>query len=150
MKILLSPPQALNLAHFAAAGLILKLKHDHILSANQTVSEFISAKLQPSSSQLSYSRTAGGKIGNRLTSCKSFSGRVLELVTDLQAIVDPSVTKSSSTTAYPATTVDEEKGSEGQVEDEGREHDLCDQAEFSDDQVDDDGWESGWRRRRSQ
>ena len=66
-----------------------------------------------------------------------------ELVTDLQATLDHSVTKSSSTTAHPTTTVDEEEGSEDQVEGKGREGDFFDQAEFSDDQVDDDGWESG-------
>ena len=115
MKILFLTAQTLNLAHFAAAVLIQKLKHSHILSADQTASEFISAKLQPSL-PLTYHtvepNSAEGKIRNRLTSCKSFSGWVSGLVTDLQAIVDPSVTKSSSTTAYPATTVDEEEGSE--------------------------------------
>ena len=78
-----------------------------------------------------------------MTSCKSFSGRASELVSDLQVIIDPSATKSSSTTAHPATTVDEEEGSEDQVEGKGREDDFFDQAEFSDDQVDNDGWESG-------
>ena len=62
-----------------------------------------------------------------------------ELVTDLQATLDHSVTKSSSTTAHPTTTVDEEEGSEDQVEGKGTEDDFFDQAEFSDDRVEDDG-----------
>ena len=126
--------------------LIPNLKHNHILSADQTVSEFISAKLRLSLPLNHYTvepDSAEGKTRNRLTSCKSFSGRASELVSDLQVIIDPSVTKSSSTTAYPATTVDEEEGSEDQVEGKGREGDFFDQAEVSDDQVDYDSWESG-------
>ena len=87
--------------------------------------------------------SAEGKIRNRLTSSKSFSGQASELPADLQATLDLSVTKSSSTTAHPTTTVDEEEGSEDQVEGKGTEDDFFDQAEFSDDQVDDDGRESG-------
>ena len=78
-----------------------------------------------------------------MTSCKSFSGRASELVSDLQVIIDPTVTKSSSTTAHPATTVDEEECSEDQVDGKDREGDFFDQAEVSDDQVDYDSWESG-------
>ena len=82
--------------------------------------------------------SAEGKIRNRLTSSNP-SLPASELVTDLQATLDHSVTKSSSATAHPTTTVDEEEGSEDQVEGKGREGDFFDQAEFSDDQVDDDG-----------
>ena len=118
--------------------LIQNLKHNHILSADQTVPELIFAKLQPSLPLNHYTvepNSAEGKTRNRLTSCKSFSGRASELVSDLQVIIDPSVTKSSSTTAHPATTVDEEECSEDQVEGKSREGDF-DQAEVSDDQVD--------------
>ena len=78
-----------------------------------------------------------------MTSSKSFSGQASELPADLQATLDLSVTKSSITTAHPTTTVDEEEGSEDQVEVKGREGDFFDQAEFSDDRVEDDGWEPG-------
>ena len=145
MKILFLTAQTLNLAHFVAAALIRKLKHGHILSADQTVLEFISAKLQPSLPLNYYTvkpNSAVGKIRNRLTSSNP-SLPASELVTDLQATLDLSVTKSSSTTAHPTTTVDEEEGSEEQAEGKGREDDFFDQAAFSDDQVDNDGWESG-------
>ena len=126
--------------------LIQKLKHNHILSADQTVSEFISAKLRPSLPLNHYTvepNSVEEKTRNCLTSCKSFSGRASELVSDLQVIIDPTVTKSSSTIARPATTVDEEGGSEDQVEGKSGEGDFFDQAEVSDDQVDYDSWESG-------
>jgi hypothetical protein len=135
-------PQALNLAHFAAAVLIQKLKHNRTLSADQTVSNFLSTELQPSLPLDYYAvepNSAEGKIRNRLASCKSFSGRASELVTALQAILDPSVAKSSSTTIVD----EEEEDPEGQVEDGDGEDDFFDQAEPSDDQADDDGWESG-------
>ena len=139
--------QALNLVHFAAAALIQKLKHNRTLSADQTVSKFLSTELQPSLPLTYYAvepNTPEGKIRNRLTSCKSFSGRASELVTDLQAILDPSVAKSSSITTHPtATTDDEEEGYEDQVMHEDEEDGFFDQLESSDDQVDDDGWESG-------
>jgi len=111
------------------------------------VSKFLSAELQPSLPLTYYAvepNTAEGKIRNRLTSCKSFSGRASELVTDLQAILDPLVAKSSSTAAHPtATADDEEEGSEDQVGDGDEEDDFFDQLKSSDDQVDDGGWESG-------
>jgi len=111
------------------------------------VSKFLSAELQPSLPLTYYAvepNTAEGKIRNRLTSCKSFSGRASELETDLQAILDPSVAKSSSTAAHPtATADDEEEGSENQVGDGDEEDDFFDQLKSSDDQVDDGGWESG-------
>jgi len=139
--------QALNLPHFAAAAFIQKLKHNRTLSTDQTVSKFLSAELQPSLPLTYYAvepNTAEGKIRNRLTSCKSFSARASELVTDLQAILDPSVIKSSSTIAHPtATTDDEGEDLEDQVLHEDEEDDFFDQLEISDDQVDDDGWESG-------
>ena len=126
--------------------LIQNLKHNHILSDDETVSEFISAKLRPSLPLNYYTvepNSAERKIRNRLTSCKSFPGRASELVSDLQVVIDPPATKSPSTTAHPATTVDEEQGSEDQVGGKGREGNLFDQAEVSDDQVDYDSWESG-------
>lgn len=142
-----SPSQTLNLAHFGAAALIQKLKHNRILSTNQNVSEFVSTVLQPSLPPDYYTiepNGAEGKIRNRLTSCKSFSPRASELVMDLQAILDPSVAKTSSTTAHPTVTVDEEEeGFEDHVRGEDREGDFFDQAESSEDLVDDDGWESG-------
>ena len=111
------------------------------------MSKFLSTELQPSLPLTYYAvepNTAEGKIRNRLTSCKSFSGRASELVTDLHAILDPSVSKSSRTTAHPTTTADDEKeDSEGQDVDENEEGDFFDKLESSDDQVDDDGWESG-------
>ena len=65
-------------------------------------------------------------------------------MTDLQAILDPSVTKSSGVTVRHTTTVnEEEEDSEEQAGDEDGEDDFFDQAKFSDDKVDDDGWESG-------
>ena len=140
-------PQALNLAHFAAAALIQKLKHNRTLFADQTVSKFLSTELQPSLPLTYYAvepNTAEGKIRNRLTSCKSFSGRASELVTDLQAILDPSVAKSSSTTILPEIAADDDdEGSEDQDGDEDGEDDFFDQLEPSDDQVEEDGWESG-------
>ena len=145
MKILFLTAQTLNLAHFAAAVLIRKLKHSHILSADQTGSEFIFAKLQPSLPLNYYTvepNSAVGKIRNRLTGSNPFLP-ASELVTDLQATLNHSVTKSSSTTAHPTTTVDEEEGSENQVEGKGTEDDFFDQVEFSDDQAYDDGWEPG-------
>jgi len=66
----------------------------------------------------------------------------LEIVTDLQAIIDPSVARPSNLIPRHTTAVDEEEelseGGEG-------EDDFFDQSEFSDDKVDDnaDGWESG-------
>ena len=137
--------QALNLAHFAAAALIQKLKHNRTLSADQTVSRFLSTELQPSLPLTYYAvepNSAEGKIRNRLTSCKSFSGRASELVTDLQAILDPSVAKSFNTATHPITT-DGEDDSEDEVGDEDGEEGFFDQVESSDDPVDDDGWESG-------
>ena len=111
------------------------------------MSKFLSTELQPSLPLTYYAvepNTPEGKIRNRLTSCKSFSGRASELVTDLQAILDPSVAKSSSITIHPtATTGDEEEGYEDQVMHEDEEDGFFDQLESSDDQVDDDGWESG-------
>jgi len=110
------------------------------------VSKFLSAELQPSLPLTYYAvepNTAEGKIRNRLTSCKSFSGRASELVTDLQAILDPSIAKSPSTTVHPTATADDEEGSEGRVGDEDEEGDFFDQLESSGDQVDDGGWESG-------
>ena len=122
--------------------LIQKLKHNRTLSADQTVSNFLSTELQPSLPLDYYAvepNSAEGKIRNRLASCKSFSGRASELVAALQAILDPSVIESSST-----TIVDEgEEDSEDQAEDGDGEDDFFDQAEPSDDQADDDGWESG-------
>ncbi|KAF9648027.1 Bud-site selection protein [Thelephora ganbajun] len=139
--------KALNLVHFAAAALIQKLKHNRTLSADKTVSKFISTELQPSLPLTYYTvepNSAEGKIRNRLTSCKSFSGRASELVTDLQAILDPSVTKSSSITASHTATVDEEEeDSEDQAGDGEGEDDFFDQAESSDAHLNDDGWESG-------
>ena len=144
MKDLLSHcSQALNLAHFAAMTLIQKLKHNRTLSAHETVSEFLSTVLQPSLPLDYYAaepHSAEGKIRNRLTSCKSFSGRASALVTDLQAILDPSVVKSSNARA---PVDEEEEGSEGEVGDESGEDDFFDQLESSDHDVDDDGWESG-------
>ena len=122
--------------------LIQKLKHNRTLSADQTVSNFLSTELQPSLPLDYYAvepNSAEGKIRNRLASCKSFSGRASELVAALQVILDPSVIKSSSTT----TVDDEEEDSEDQAEDGDGEDDFFDQAEPSDDQADDDGWESG-------
>ena len=111
------------------------------------MSNFLSTDLQPSLPVTYYTiepNSAEGKIRNRLTSCKSFSGRASELVTDLQAILDPSTAKSSSTAARPTTTIDDqEEGSEDQAGDEGGEDDFFDQVESPDDQLDDDGWESG-------
>ena len=111
------------------------------------MSKFFSAELQPSLPLTYYAvepNTAEGKIRNRLTSCRSFSGRASELITDLQAILDPSVAKSSSTASRPTATVDEEgEGSEDQVGEGDEEDDFFDQLESSDDQVDDGGWESG-------
>lgn len=135
------------MAHFAAAALIQKLKHNRVLSADQIVSKFLSTELQPSLPLTYYTvepHSAEGKIRNRLTSCKSFSGRASELVTDLQAILDPSIPKPSSATARPTATVDgEEEGVDDQTGDESGEDDFFDQAESSDHQVSDDGWESG-------
>ena len=136
--------QALNLTHFATATLIQKLGHDRTLSADKTVSDFVSAQLQPSLPLTYYSvqpNSAEGKIRNRLTSCKSFSGRASEIVTDLQAILDPSVAKSSNLTARHITAG--EQRSEDQAENGEGEDDFFDQPEFSDDETDVDGWESG-------
>jgi hypothetical protein len=122
--------------------LIQKLKHNRTLSADQTVSDFLSTELQPSLPLDYYAvepNSAEGKIRNRLASCKSFSGRASELVTALQAVLDPSVVRSSTT-----TTVDEEEEDfEDQAEDGDGGDDFFDQAGPSDDQADDDGWESG-------
>ena len=97
--------------------------------------------LQPSLPSTYYTvepNSAEGKVRNRLTSCKSFSRRASDLVTDLLAILDPSVAKSS---AHHPTAVNEEENHE-QAED--GEDDFFNQAGSSDDdQVDDDGWESG-------
>ena len=106
------------------------------------MSKFISKELQPPLPLTYYSvqpNSAEGKIRNRLTSCKTFSGRASEIVTDLHAILDPSVAKSSSLTVHH-TAVEEDDS-----EDQGDEDEFFDQGEFSDDQVDDDanGWESG-------
>jgi len=139
----------LNLAHFAAATLAQRLRHNRTLFADKTVSEFLSTELQPSlpSTYLSVQpNSAEGKIRNRLTSCKSFSGRASEIVTDLQAILDPSVTKPSTLTARHTTAVDDEQElSENQAEDKEGEDDFFNQPEFSDDKIDDDtdDWKSG-------
>lgn len=106
------------------------------------MSEFISTELQPSLPLSYYSiqpSSAEGKIRNRLTSCKSFSGRASEAVTDLHAILDPSLAKSSGPTARYTTEGDDSEDLGG------GEDEFFDQEEFSDDQVDDDanGWESG-------
>ena len=59
--------------------------------------------------------SAEGKIRNRSTGCKPFSGRVSQLVTGLLAIVDPSVAKSYRT--VPTVAVDEkEEGSKAEGE----------------------------------
>jgi hypothetical protein len=148
-NLIFNPLQVLNLTHFATAALIQKLKHNRALSGDKTVSEFLSTELQSSLPLTYYSvqpNTAEGKIRNRLASCKSFSGRALEIVTDLQAVLDPSAAKPSSLTARHSTIVDEgDEFSEGQTEDGEGEDDFFDQAEFSDDKVNDnaDGWESG-------
>ena len=134
----------------ATATLIQKLKRNRTLSADPTVSGFVSSDLQPYLPLTYYTaepNSAEGKIRNRLTSCKSFSGRASEIVTDLQAIIDPSVVKSSRVAVHHTAVVvgDGEEGSEAQAGDgDGPgEDDFFDPAEFPDDQVDDDGWESG-------
>lgn len=103
--------QALNLAHFAAVALIQELKHNRTLRRPNRV-EIPLRRARAPPLPLTYHavepNTAEGKIRNRLTSCKSFPGRAWELVTDLQATLDPSVTKSSST-AFPTVTADDEK-----------------------------------------
>lgn len=101
--------------------------------------------LQPSLPLTYYTvepHSAEGKIRNRLTSCKSFSGRASELVTDLQAIIDPSVAKSSRITRTAAVD-EEEEGSEDQTEDENEDDDFFDKTGSSGRNVDGDGWESG-------
>lgn len=100
--------------------------------------------LQPSLPLTYYTvepHSAEGKIRNRLTSCKSFSGRASELVTDLLAIIDPSVTKSSRNIRTAA--VNEKEDFEDQAGDGNGEDGFFDQGESSDHNIDDDGWESG-------
>lgn len=77
-----------------------------------------------------------------MTSCKSFSGRAAELITDIQAVIDPSIAKSSKIIRTAA--VDEEDEFSDDHADGGNEEDVFfDQTELSDHNVDDDGWESG-------
>ena len=101
--------------------------------------------LQPSLPLTYYTvepHSAEGKIRNRLTSCKTFSSRASELVTDLQSIIDPSVAKSSR--IIRTTAVDEGgEGPEDRAGDGNEEDDFFDQTESSDHIVDDGGWESG-------
>ena len=101
--------------------------------------------LQPSLPLAYYTvepHSAEGKIRNRLTSCKSFSGRASELVTDLQAIVDPSIAKPSKIIRTAAVD-EEEVDSEDQAEDGDGEDEIFDQREPSDHSSEDDSWESG-------
>ena len=111
------------------------------------MTEFVSTVLQPSLPLTYYAvepHSAEGKIRNRLTSCKSFSGRASELVTDLQSILDPSVPKSSCATARHTSTTDgQEEVSDDQAGEGNGEDDSFDQEEPSDHHFDDDGWESG-------
>ena len=135
----------MNLAHFAAATLIQKLKHNRTLSTNETVLEFISTVLQPSVPLDYYTaepHSPEGKIRNRLTSCKSFSGRASDLATDLQAILDPSVAKSSGV-AHKLVVGEKEEDSEGQGGEGTEKGDFFVQTQSSDHYFDDDGWESG-------
>jgi len=128
--------QGLNLAHLAAAALIQRLRHNRALCADQIVAEFVSTQLQPSLPPAYHAVTPGsaeGKARNRLTSCKTFSGRASQLITDLHAVIDPSVSRPSN-----KTTADDDEDSEDKA---GDGEDFFDQAESSDD--DDDGWESG-------
>ena len=119
------------------------------LFTDKTVSEFLSTELQPSlpfTYLLVQPNSAEGKIRDHLTSCKCFSGRASEIVTDLQAILDRSVTKPSTLTARHMAAVDDEaEVSEDQAEDGEGEDDFFDQLESCDDKIDDDtdGWESG-------
>ena len=118
--------QALNLAHLAAATLIQKLKHNRTLSTNETVPEFISTVLQPSVPLDYYTaepHSPEGKTRNRLTSCKSFSGRASDLATDLQAILDPSVAKSSGV-AHKLVVGEKEEDSVGQAGEGAEEGDF--------------------------
>jgi hypothetical protein len=136
-------PQALNVAHLATAALAQKLNRNRALPTNKTVSEFLSTVLQPSIPLIFYvtePHSAEGKTRNRLTSCKSFSCRASELVTNLQAIIDPSVVESSRN--IPTAAADqEEEGSK--AADENGADDFFDKPESSDHNVEDDGWESG-------
>ena len=131
----------MNVAHSATAALVQKLNRNRTLSANEYVSEFISTVLQPSIPLTYYTTeptSSEGEIRNRLTSCKSFSGRASELVTGLLAIIDLFVAKPSRT--IPTVAVDEEEeGSEGE---NGPDNSFF-KTESSDHGADDDGWESG-------
>jgi len=69
-------------------------------------------------------------------SCKSFSGRASELVTDLQAILDPSVPNSSSLTTHRTAGVGEGEGDSGDRAGDG--DDFFVRAESPDDHVGDD------------
>jgi hypothetical protein len=136
-------PQALNVAHFATAALVQRLNRNRALSTNKTVSEFLSTVLQPSLPLTYYAaepHSAEGKIRNRLTSCKSFSGRASELITNLQAIIDPSVSKCPRNIPTAAADKEEEVS---EATDENGADDFFDKPESSDHNVEDDGRESG-------